>query len=105
MAANVKLFRLTNGEEVLAELIEDKTTLNVRFKNPVRVVIVPSKTDPKIPTVALAPWAEFVDEKEFSLDKSHVMFIMTPVQEFVNQYNSIFGGIVMPSSKLILPEG
>jgi hypothetical protein len=29
--------------------------------------------------------------------------MMNPVKEFVNNYNSMFGGIVTPSSKLILP--
>jgi hypothetical protein len=90
-----------NGEELIAEVVtEDLKTV---IKNPIRLVIMPSRNDPKNPQVGLAPWAEFSDDKEIVLDRSHILAIMTPIQEIVNQYNSIFGGIVAPSSKLILP--
>lgn len=103
MATNVKLLKLINGEELVAELSnEDGST--VKIKNPVRIIMMPSKADPKTPSVGLAPWAEFSEDKEIVLYKSHVLCIMTPIREFINQYNSIFGGIVLPSSKLILSE-
>lgn len=101
MATNVKLVRLTSGEEILGEIVKDDITLVV--KNPVRVVIMPNKVDPKTPSVGFAPWAEFSDDKEFCIDKRHVLVLMSPIQEFVNQYNGMFGGIVTPSSKLIMP--
>jgi len=101
MATNVKYIKLLNGEELIAEVVtEDLKTV---IKNPIRLVIMPSRNDPKNPQVGLAPWAEFSDDKEIVLDRSHILAIMTPIQEIVNQYNSIFGGIVAPSSKLILP--
>ena len=102
MALNVKYIKLLNGEELVAEvLVNDLKTV---LKNPIRLVIVPSKADPKTPSVGLAPWAEFSDDKEITIDKSHILAIMSPIQEIINQYNSIFGGIVAPSSKLILPS-
>ena len=101
MAMNVKYIKLLNGEELVAEVVKDD--LRTIIKNPIRLVIVPSKADPKTPSVGLAPWAEFSDDKEITLDKNHILAIMTPIQEIVNQYNGIFGGIVAPSSKLILP--
>jgi hypothetical protein len=37
------------------------------------------------------------------LHKAHVIVTSKPVQEFINQYNSMFGGIIAPpSSKLIV---
>lgn len=102
MALNVKYIKLLNGEELVAEVLVDD--LKTVLKNPIRLVIVPSKADPKTPSVGLAPWAEFSDDKEITIDKSHILAIMDPIQEIVNQYNSIFGGIVAPSSKLILPQ-
>lgn len=102
MALNVKYIKLLNGEELVAEvLVNDLKTV---LKNPIRLVIVPSKADPKTPSVGLAPWAEFSDDKEITIDKSHILAVMSPIQEIINQYNSIFGGIVAPSSKLILPS-
>ena len=102
MALNVKYIKLLNGEELVAEVLVDD--LKTVLKNPIRLVIVPSKADPKTPSVGLAPWAEFSDDKEITIDKSHILAVMSPIQEIVNQYNSIFGGIVAPSSKLILPS-
>ena len=103
MATNIKLLKLINGEELVSEIINDEGS-TVKIKNPVRIIMMPSKADPKTPSVGLAPWAEFSEDKEIVLDKSHILCMMKPIREFINQYNSIFGGIVLPSSKLILSE-
>lgn len=102
MANEVKYLKLINGEELVTEVSKKDGHL-VYIKNPVRIVVMPSKTDPKTPSIGLAPWAEFSEDKEIVLDKNHILAIMSPIQEFVNQYKSIFGGIVLPSSKLIIP--
>lgn len=101
MALNVMLHRLIDGSEILGDTTSTDT--HVTVKNPVRVAIIPSKTDPKTPTVGFAPWAEFSEEKEFTIHKAHVIVTMTPVKEFINQYNSMFGGIIAPTNKLIVP--
>jgi hypothetical protein len=97
---NVKIVKLINGEEIIAKVLPSSGMI-VKIENPVRIVVMPNKLDPKTPNVGLAPWAEFSDEKVFELDKSHVLCIMIPVKEFVNQYNSIFGGLVLPNSGLV----
>lgn len=102
MASNLKLLKLISGEELLAEVISESKE-DIKIKNPIRVVVVPSKTDPRTPQVGFAPWAEFSEEKSLTLNKFHVITQMTPIKEFVNQYNSMFGGILAPSQKLILP--
>lgn len=99
--SNVKLVRLLSGEELLTEVVVQEKTIEI--KNPVRVMVVPSKTDPNTPSIGLAPWAEFSDEKVFTIDKFHVVVIMNPVEEFVNQYKQMFGGIITNKPKLILP--
>ena len=105
MALNIKMLRLLNGEELIAEVIDCNEETKVVIKNPIRIVVMPNASrDPKAaPTIGFAPWLEFAEDKKIELDKSHILFIVKPVQEFINQYNSIFGGIVAPSSKLILP--
>jgi hypothetical protein len=102
MAANLRILKMINGDELLAEVILDSLS-ELTIKNPVRVVVMPSKANPQMPTVGFAPWAEFSEEKQFTIHKAHVIVAMKPVQEFVNQYNSMFGGIVSPSSKLLIP--
>ncbi len=97
---NVMIVKLITGEDLIAKVLPSSSEV-VKVENPVRIVVMPNKIDPKTPNVGLAPWAEFSDEKVFHLDKSHVLCIMTPVKEFVNQYNSIFGGLVLPNSGLL----
>jgi hypothetical protein len=101
MATNLKLIRLISTEELMAELVRESET-SITIKNPVRVMIVPSKTDPKTPTVGFAPWMDFSEDKEFTIHKAHVIVTSKPVQDFINNYNSMFGGIITPSSKLIV---
>ena len=100
MAINLQILKLTTGEDILTEIV-DQTIATVSFKNPVRIVVVPSK-DPRSPSVGFAPWGEFSQNKEFVIDKSHVVCTMVPIQEFVNQYNTMFSGILMPDKKIIL---
>lgn len=100
---NVKIIKLLSGEELLAEVpLEFVSPLVI--KNPVRIVVMPNKLDPKTPNIGFASWAEFSDDKEFALDRSHIIAIMTPIKQFVDQYNSMFGKIVTPQSGLILPS-
>jgi len=104
MAANIKILKLITGEELLAEVtILSQIPTSITLKNPVRIVVMPNKLDPKTPNVGFAPWAEFSEDKSFDLDKAHILAIINPIKEFVNQYNTMFGGLVVPSSNLIMP--
>lgn len=101
---DVKILRLITGEDLLCE--RTKTigpTHHVR--NPVRIVVMPNKNDPQNPNVGLAPWCEFAATKEFEIKDEHVLVVTEPHHEFINQYQTMFGGILTPPpSKLILPE-
>lgn len=103
MALNVKLIRLLNGEELMAEVVNSNDS-KVTIKDAIRVVVMPQRDPKASPSIGFAPWLEFSEDKQVELDKSHVLFMVTPIKEFVNQYNSLFGGIVTPSTKLILPS-
>lgn len=99
MATNVKIVRFLS-EELIGELISETET-TITIKNPVRIVVVPSKTDPKNPSVGFAPYCEWSDDKEFTLSKNTFIFKAEPVAVFVNQYNQQFGGILVPDTKII----
>jgi hypothetical protein len=99
---SVKILKLITGEELLAKVLPSSANL-VKMENPVRIVIMPNKLDPKTPNVGFAPWAEFSDDKIFEIDKSHVVAIITPISQFVTQYSSMFSGLVLPTSNLLMP--
>lgn len=103
---SIKIIKLVTGEELLSKVLPTKGSLLddvLIMENPVRIVVMPNKIDPKTPNIGFAPWAEFSDDNTFTVDKSNVLAIMTPIKEFVNQYNTMFGKLVTPQSGLILP--
>ena len=100
--ANVTLIKFLGGEEVLGEVLsEDAVTITV--KNPVRIVVIPDQLNPKTPQVGLAPYMQFSETKELTFNRNLVITTAVPLTEFVNQYNGLFGGIQLPSSKIITP--
>lgn len=102
MAANLKILRLVTGEEIMGE-ITNETDTKVTLKNPVRVIVVPNKADPNNPSVGFAPFMQWSDDKELTLNLNHVITTVSPITEFVNQYNGMFGGLVVPNSKILVP--
>jgi len=99
----IVILRLTTGEDVIAEEL-DTSDETITINNPVRVVVVPSRADPNNPSIAFAPWNEFCESREVTLNFRNVLFMDKPIKEFVNQYNSMFSGIVTAQQpSLILP--
>jgi hypothetical protein len=99
---NLKLVRLFTGEDIMGEILETNDKFIV-IKNPVRVVVIPSKAEPDKPGVGLAPFSHWTKDKEVNLYVHVVMAVMNPISEFVNQYNAVFGGLVISDNKLIVP--
>ena len=100
MAKDLKILKLATGEEIMAELVAAGPNA-VQLKNVVKVMVVPSRADPNTPTVAFAPWAEFSDTKEVNVNTAHVVCMYSPIKEFINQYNAMFGGIIAPKTDLV----
>lgn len=100
MAKNIKILKLATGEEIMGEVL-NVSEANVTLKNVVRVMVVPSRSDPNTPTVAFAPWAEFSAKKDILVSGAHVICAYEPVKEFINQYNAMFGGIIAPKTDLV----
>jgi hypothetical protein len=43
------------------------------------------------------------NDKKINIETCHIMFVCDPSEDFLNQYNSIFGaGIIAPQKKLIV---
>ena len=99
---NLQIIRFITGEEVIGKIISDDEK-EFEVENPVRIVVMPSKGDANSPSVAFAPFLQWSDDKVLTFKHEHVITISKPITEFANQYNSMFGGLVVPNSKLIVP--
>jgi hypothetical protein len=99
---DIIVLKLTSNEEVLAE-IESQSDTQFVLKNPVGVAIVRGTTGQ--PSVGFAPFPLHAEQKSnatIAIDKAHVVYSYVPAEDFISNYNQIFGsGIVMPSKQII----
>ena len=94
---NVKLIRMWSGEDVVADLIEDKENTIV-LSNP--IVAVPAGNG----QMGFAPWSPLLKEKgeELEVTKKYVVYIADTQEQIIEQYESMFSVIQKPSKKLVL---
>lgn len=96
----VKMIRLFSGELILAKLssidFSDKKTLTLQ--EPIKIIIVPGRTQNANPTIALLPWNEFSHDKSVDINTDYIVSIETPVKEFVTQYSSVVSGLMIPQA-------
>jgi len=90
--SDVKLVRLTTGEELLAktEQIDDVSYI---LKKP--AILIPAGKD----QLAFGQWLPYADiEEGIEIPSQFVIFVTDPIDELLNQYNTSFGsGIVIPT--------
>ena len=93
---NVKLLRISTGEEIVAEIVEENDeTITVRNG----LVCVPQQQ-----SVGFIPWATVVDkqEPEITIGRQFIVYIAAVYPTIKNKYSEMFGGITTPEKKLIL---
>ena len=98
--ANIRIMKLITGEELLGDVTDQGLTYSI--KNAVIVALVPSRANPQQPSIGLAPWMPYAENDPVIIAKQHVVYDAKPVKEMVNNYNSIFGGIITPPKTLLV---
>lgn len=97
-------FKLITGEDVLGE-IESESETEFVIENPVGIAVVRGP-DGKTPQVGFAPFPIHAEQKSGAtvcLAKKNVVYSYVPAEDFIINYNSIFGsGIVVPSTKTLI---
>ena len=93
---NVKLLRVSTGEELVAEIVEENAE-SVTIKNGLVCV-------PQAQSVGFIPWASVVDKlnPEITVSKQFIVYIAEVDSTVKNKYCEMFGGITTPEKKLIL---
>ena len=97
---NVKLLRLKSGEDVIADVTLVDTEDTIKITNP--AILMPmGDTRGNQVQMGFGPWAPFSDDKKFEIPRDWLVYISTPNQDLLNQYNTMFGsGIVVPDMKV-----
>jgi len=99
----VLALKLITGEDVLGEL-ESQSETEFVICNPVGISIVRGKDGQ--PNVGFSPFPLHAEQKTgtiLALAKKNVVYSYTPAEDFVSNYNQIFGsGIVLPPTKSLI---
>jgi hypothetical protein len=94
--------KLITGEDVLGEIQTESETEYV-IENAVGIAVVRGQNGQ--PNVGFAPFPIHSQQEKGStvvLAKKHVVYSYVPAQDFVDNYNQIFGsGIVVPNKQII----
>jgi hypothetical protein len=94
---NVKLIRMWSGEDVIADLIDDKDE-SIVIANP--IVAVPAGNG----QMGFAPWSPLLKGKneELQVTKKYVVYVAEAQEQIVEQYTDMFSVIKSPNKKLIV---
>lgn len=100
---NIRAIKLSTGEDVLGE-IESESETEVVLVNPVGIVTVRGKDGQ--PSIGFSPFpihGEQATGTTIALPKKHVVYSYTPAEDFISNYNQIFGsGLVVPPTPKII---
>lgn len=100
---NILALKLITHEEILGE-IRSETPTTYTVCNPVGISVVRGKDG--TPNVGFSPFpmhAEPVKDLTIDIDKRNVVYSYIPAEDFINNYNQIFGaGIILPGQQQII---
>jgi hypothetical protein len=95
--------KLVTGEELLGE-VEIEEFNRMVIKNPLGIAIVRGRDGQ--PNVGFAPFPIHAGQKSDSTIaflREHIVYYYVPAEDFINNYNQIFGvGIILPGQQQII---
>ena len=95
--------KLITGEDILGE-IDSQSEIEFVIVNPVGITVVRGKDGQ--PNIGFSPFPLHAEQKTgttVALAKKHVVYSYVPAEDFVKNYNQIFGsGLVVPPQKQII---
>jgi hypothetical protein len=96
MSDNIKLVRLTSGEELLAK-VKSESRDEVVVED--ACIIIPQGSG----NLGIMQYIPYASYKTLPIKGEHVMFILTPKTDLLNEYNKVFGsGLIQPKEKKII---
>ena len=96
---NVKIIKLTNSDEVIADVKESDDD-KVILSNPAKIVMFPGEDGGM--GLALVPWLPYSDDEEVEIKEKDILVVVTPSSEIFSEYNGRFGsGLIIPDDGII----
>lgn len=97
MSDNIKIVRLSTGEELIATIGD---SFNTGVVNLIDVaILIPTQQN----SLGLAPFMAYSNAKEgLEVPRAFVMFMADPVDGLKKQYQSMFSRIITPTEQKII---
>lgn len=96
--SEVKIFRLSTGEDVIGQKIDPKKEEHTTIKQ--AFVIVPMQSKPGGPvSLALTPYMPYAEEDTVSIKKNNIVAEVNPKTEIGNSYNQHLGSGIIQAKK------
>jgi hypothetical protein len=96
--SNLKIFRLTTGEDVIGQKVDNNNSEATEIKQP--FVIVPMQSKPGGPvSLALTPYMPYAEEDTISIKKSNIVTEVNPKTDIGNSYNQHLGTGIIQAKK------
>jgi len=91
----IKLVRLVSGEELLCNLVETKES-SIMVEN---ILIMIPTGEGKIGVADYMPYTEI--NKGVEIKDLHIIFMVDAIDQMAQAHKDKFGGLIIPSSKLV----
>lgn len=106
--SNIQVMHFLNGEDVVANVKESMDIIDdfgfITVENPCTITLVPNPANHEQVGIQLRPWCPWAGSTTMKVSRSHMVYMVEPVRELINQYNQIFGaGIVVAGPDQIPP--
>lgn len=99
MATNIRLYKFTSGEEILADVKEDHSDFIVIGD---AVTLIYRQQEAGKMSVGFAPYMPYA-QGDITINKHSISASSDPVDDLKNEYNRIFGGIIVaPANDTLL---
>lgn len=95
---NVKLIRMSSGEDLIANIVNDQERDIVVIENP--IVGFPSGEG----TLGFAPWSPMLSKQErvINVNRQFIVYVAEADPQIVEQYQKMFSTVITPSKKIIV---
>ena len=95
--ADVKLIRMSSGEDVIATVVKKETAF-ISIKD--AIVAIPTSQG----KIGFAPWSPLISKQNpvIPVSVNFVVYIADADSAILEQYSSMFGHIVAPTQRLII---
>jgi hypothetical protein len=96
--SNLKIFRLSTGEDVIGQKVDNNNSEVTEIKQP--FVIVPMQSKPGGPvSLALTPYMPYSEEDTISIKKNNIVTEVNPKTDIGNSYNQHLGTGIIQAKK------